>query len=239
MEIIVEFGTDEQNELIRSELYHINELLTQIPYLNIKKLIVPSDFDKKVNELQKTSSYTAFRGHLDGAKIVDIDEGVAIVISPLLFNERFDWQVRIIFYMHEIMHAVNKPFLLKPKTDSKSMFRTITKLNILYDEYFANRRALEIIRQTIPEKTYILKRYICNTFNGHIQSLINNEIYYNTIKREIGKFRFHRNILYLFEKIYRFYDEASKDIVYRYAYMDTFERLKRIEPILSRSKLIN
>ena len=69
---------------------------------NISKVIVPADFDAKINELQGTSNYESNRGVVALARNVNLGESDAIVLSPLLYTAYFDAQIRLYFSLHEI-----------------------------------------------------------------------------------------------------------------------------------------
>jgi len=114
MEIIVEIGTDDQRRQIREELYLFSDIIQELKLpIKISQILVASNFDKTVNELQNTKNYRSTRGISSSsitavAKIVDIDDGFAIVISPLLFTEEHDSQTRCFVYLHEMAHIINK-----------------------------------------------------------------------------------------------------------------------------------
>jgi len=109
LDINIEIGTPEQQELIRQEMELFKKVVEQTdPPLYISKVIVPIDFDAKVNKLQGTTTYESVRGVMAVAKIVNLGDSIAVVISPHLYTENHDSQTRLFIYTHEIFHVANK-----------------------------------------------------------------------------------------------------------------------------------
>jgi hypothetical protein len=88
-------------------------------------------------------------------------------------------------------------------------------------------------------KTLLLKRFISSVFSSHIKSLLEDD-YFAKISLQIISFRLHGNVRYFLDHVNPSFDEASKDIVYAYSFLDHFPRLKRVEPLLiKKSKMVN
>ncbi len=146
MKMIVEVGTAEQKTIIENELSLIEKIVCAFePPLNISRVIVPVDFDQKVNELQKTDSYKSLRGMETIAKILEVDGGVAIILSPSIYTLDWDTQKRLFIYLHEIYHTVNKKRISRPEIQSASSSLYFENLYRIFDEYAADRQALEMI----------------------------------------------------------------------------------------------
>ena len=62
MNIIIEIGTEEQRKIITQELSLLNPFIENLdPSPTIKQIIIPKEFDKKVNEIQKTNNYVKIK----------------------------------------------------------------------------------------------------------------------------------------------------------------------------------
>ena len=109
---------------------------------------------------------------------------------------------------------------------------------ILYDEYYANRKSFEIVDEIAKPKTLIYRRFINFTFFGHVNSLLKDN-YYLRIKEQIAGFRSHGDVRYFLNQVNPCFDEVSKDIVYAYSFIDHFFRLKKVEPLLHKSTMVN
>jgi hypothetical protein len=240
LEVIVEVGTEEQKDLIKSEIYSIYGSLDELDIsIDLYQVIIPIDFEKTIRDLSGNKSYTQCRGQVAIAKIVNVPQGVSIVFSPWIYNEQYDYQVRVIWYIHELFHAINKKRFPSRETDyvSKNIFY-LDNMYPLFDEYYANRKSFCIVEVIAKPRTFYLNKFINTTFSGHVKSLLNYD-YYSLIKKQIYLFRLHGNVRHFIDQVSPFYDEASKDIVYAYSYIDHFSKLKRIEPLLSKSEMVN
>jgi len=82
LEIIIEIRTPEQQAQIQQELAAFLEAVKHIdPPLRLSKVVAVSDFAAKVNELQGTTTYESDRGVMAVAKIVDLGDSMAVVLS--------------------------------------------------------------------------------------------------------------------------------------------------------------
>lgn len=239
MEIIVEVGTEEQKEAIRSEIAMVYGSLDKHKLSTLlHQVIVPTDFEKTIRELSGDESYKAFRGQVAIAKNVNVSQGVSIVFSPWIYNEKYDLQIRVIWYIHELFHALNKNRFPPINTDSISRKTYLGNLYLLFDEYYANRKSFEIMEKVAKPKTLLLKRFINIVFSSHVKSLVENN-YFTMISDHIIYFGFHGNVNLFLDQVNPCFDEASKDIVYAYSFLDHFPRLTRVEPLIKKSKMVN
>jgi hypothetical protein len=240
LELIIESYSQEQYEIIKSDLLSIiDNIDRKIGFpANLKKILLVVDFDATVNKLQNSDSYTSFRNQQAVGKTVTIEDGSAIVISYIMYSDIFDQCDRYLLIIHELIHVFNKNRFIFLDTKSPSMNMHIENLYCLFDEYYANRKAYEFIDIIFDQKTKLFNKHIAKSFSGHIELLINNH-YYDSINAEIASYRITFDRETLLDNIIQYFDEASKDIVYAYALLDHYSRLKRVEPVLKKSKIIN
>jgi hypothetical protein len=241
LELIVEVGTAEQKELIKAELAVFEAGADYFqPPLNLSAVIVPADFDATVNHLQNTTSYTSIRVHVALAKTIEIDDGLAIVLSPYLFTEDWDHQMRSIIYYHELIHVVNKRRFPQPITCSPTILQRFENLYLLFDEYDANRLAFELTDGLYPSKSDRFRAYIKAAFEGHLGSLLDDSIDFRNIKAEIAKFRLgFIDVGQFLENIKEHFDHAAKDVVYAFSYIDHYPEFEERESDLLKSKFVN
>jgi hypothetical protein len=247
MDIIVEIGTDEQKQLIENEL-SILEQVSEIadPPPPILKIIVAQDFDETVNKLRNSDSYQSTRGnHVAVAKNVMTQDGLFLVFSPVIFTAEQDNLTRLKLYLHEFSHAYNKSRFPSLITTSESDYRYLTNLYTLYDEYDADRNALNFV------DAYLLAKNIRNTsadhrYRHHVRvglkgfiDIISDQEIYDEISSQIDAFRYHGNVMRFLLSVDRGLDEISKSIIHTYSSIDHFPKFKRIEPALRRSKFVN
>jgi len=235
MKIIVEIGTEEQKELIRSEL-SVFSTLTQIlenpP--NINQIIVPTDFDQKVQELVGNSNYQSERGHLAIAKIIPSAEGISIVISPINYTESFDYLIRLKGYLHEFFHTITRSRFPFVDQCSPAEWRYIDILTTLYDEYYVERKAIEIVESSPIPKGHQFKKNTYAGLKGHIKT-VSDLRYYERIKGEIQRFRFHGDLLEFHTKTSDCIDEVLKSTVYSLALIDSYKPLAVLEVLIRNS----
>lgn len=241
MEIVVEVGNRQQIEQIKDELQFIEAFSKAIqPALNVRRVVVPADFDKTINELQNTTSYKSVRSHVAMAKIIELDDGITIILSPLLFTNGWDGQMRAEIYLHELVHVSNKRRFPQPLTQSPTTQLHFNTLYLLFDEYDANRKSFELADEIFPSKTPRFKAFIDGCFEGFFVSMVENTKDYDGIREEIKRFRWrHIDVGQFLANTKEYFDHASKDIVYTYSYIDHYSRFKGREPDLLKSKFVN
>jgi hypothetical protein len=238
MEFEVEIGTIEDREVIREELSVFNVMLEKIPPPPIlSKVIVPHDFDRKINELEGTTAYTSQRGQLAMAKTLHLNSGAVIVLSPYLYSESFDYQTRLTVYLHELFHCITHSEFNYENISSASELYYLTNLTILFDEYYVNRKSYELIKNLIETKSKYYKRLIYGGIKDHIKTFI-DDTYYKNMCTAILQFRYHGSVNRLICECKNLIDEPLKALVYTYAIMDVYTKLKRLQPILKKSKFI-
>jgi len=241
LEIIVEIGTEEQRRFIENELRTIEIMAGHFePPPPIKRVIVPNDFDEKVNEIQGTNHYQSLRGHRAVAKNVTTNDGVYLVFSKLLYKDEHDNITRLQIYVHEFVHAYNKLRFPSLETESPSKHLYLSNLYTLFDEYDANRKSFEITESLFPKVSHRYKLNNRKYLKLFIKSLIEDSKYFRQISNEILKFRLrHIDVDRFLKDIDPCFDEISKSIIYTYAYIDHCLKLKKLESFMMKSKFIN
>jgi hypothetical protein len=194
MQIVIEIGTPEQQELIKRDLEPLAQIVDRLdPPLNINRIIIAEDLEAKVNELQETTSYKAIREHGDSsvavmAKNVYLDEKTTLILSPSLYTKSQDTLTRYFIFIHELMHEVNKRDFPPTPMDDFTVANYSYFLHWLYDEYSADRYAYEIIDDIFPEKSEHWTNFIQSSMEGNI-IILKDAKNYEFFKNEIEIFR--------------------------------------------------
>ena len=194
MEIIVEVGTADQQELIKNEILMFVSSMDSVAFAsNLIKIIVPEDFDKAVNLIQNTDDYLSVRGvgkgkFITGGKIIEIENGIIMILPPYLYTELYDDVIRGFIIIHELAHVLSKnifPRIITPLFAKNFYF---TNLYILYDEYFANRFSYKVIDNVYPEKSERWNFFYKSHAEGFLEKLL-DQAYYETLTGYIWQFR--------------------------------------------------
>lgn len=238
MEKIVEIGSEAEKKLIKSELSVIDNFVDQCAHnINIIKLIVADDFDSAVRKVTNDINYQSKRETQTAhAKTIDTDNGTVMIFSKYLFSLPFE--VRLIFYTHEFYHAANKYRFPELHYDSISSKVYSEYMYILFDEYYANCKSYELFNYNLDLKNINYKRFISYSMKGLVESLLDDKDWHN-YKTLINRIKIEDGLKLYSNELSEYYDRFTKDIVYFYALIDSVPRLKRIEPLLEKSKLIN
>lgn len=239
IDIIVEIGTPEQRELISEEarlLEHITQEFN--PPLLITRIIVPENFEEKVNEIEGTSTYIADRTLVNAIGRMCIDgDGYAIIISPILYTERIDTSIRYFILFHEFAHVINKRDFSPISTDIYTNHFYTYSLSHMYDEYYADRWAYKMSDVIYPEKSQFWVEYHDSTIKGFLE-LITNPTYYEAIKVEINAFRYHANVDKFLSKIHVYFDPIAIVLAHTFAIVHHYPGVITEEE-LAKSKFIN
>jgi len=242
MEIIVEIGTEEQKELICKELSFIENISKKLETLPpITQIIVPKDFDNKVNNILGIDNYESERcGHSVIAKVLPTNDGIYVLFSKELYSDLFDEQVRCQIFLHEFIHTLNKLRFPNISKDSKADKFYFERLYILFDEYKANRKSLKITEKIFPKLSQKYKRYVALDLKSLIKTICDDSSYLQKLREEISKFRLHIYNLNEFLKcIEDIFDEAPIFIIKIYTYLDNNTKLDKLNIKLEKSNLIN
>lgn len=243
MEIIIEIGTPEQKELIAQELKFLEIVPQQVhPPINITRIIVTADFDQRVNEIQGTSTYRSNRGLENNGvstigKMIKDGDGYAIVVSPLLYSETYDIQVRYFILLHELAHVINQRDFPPIPTDTYVNNLYTHNIYTFYDEYYADRLAYHLCDTLFPEKSKFREKHTNNDTQGYL-NLLTSPQYYETIKAEIEAFRTHANVDEFLKKVTPNFDIVGIILAHTYAIHHQFPG-KIAEAELAKSKFVN
>ncbi|MBL8090557.1 MAG: hypothetical protein KF758_02020 [Anaerolineales bacterium] len=223
MDIIIEVGTDEQKHLIKQELQYAFEILPKdfIQSIQLEKIIVPIDFQFEINKLENTKTYKSLRGL--GAniinvlgRIVEVENGYVIVLSPSLYTETQDSQTRLLTVFHELHHLVNKKSFPKIINTSFVSGMYLENMYRLYDEYSSDYFAFRMLDTYFPSKTELWEKQISSNMNGLLE-LITDKSYYEHIKQEIESFRIHANVDLFLNRIKKHIDEMGITLAHTFS----------------------
>lgn len=242
MDIIVEIGTEEQKKLIRKELLSAIKIISR--YFGssppITQIIVPEDFERKVNDILGKEHYKSQRGgHLVIAKNVPTEDGIILLFSKELYTESNDNQTRLKTYLHEFIHAFNN--LRFPKISRYPIAANIYFENIytFFDEYDANRKSFKITEKIYPQLSHCYKSNNALNLKKFIKIICDDSLHLKKLRKEIVKFRSHNNVDLFLEHTMDLVDEVSKSIIYVYSYLDHNYKLKKSKASLENSYFIN
>lgn len=244
MDIIIEIGTEEQKELISKELSIIKKISRDFnPPPPITQIIVPEDFERKVNDILGVEHYKSQRGgHLVIAKNVPTEDGIILLFSKEskeLYTELHDNQTRLQTYIHEFIHAFNKlrfPKISENPTAANIYFGIIYTL---FDEYDANRKSFKITEKVYPQLSHRYKSIHALCLKRFVKIICDDSLHLKKLRKEIVKFKSHNNVDLFLERTKDLVDEVSKSIIYIYSYLDCNYKLKKNKALLEKSYFIN
>jgi len=241
MEIIIEVGDEANQEFIKHELIFVEKIAESLK-LNVSRVIVPANFQAKVNEIQGRDDYKMQRGVENAqvtvaAKIIEDGDNVTIVLSPLIYLQPFDIMVRCFLMTHELIHLVNKGYFPEIPKGSFALENYLGNLYILFDEYTADRDAYSIIEGTFEPHTQAWELYNQDGVLGYLNPT-SDPRYYGHIRSEIDSFRDHGNVDLYWKNIWETVHVVSISTVHGYAkYHEHFEKYKDLN--IPRTNFIN
>ena len=241
MELVVEVGNMDQQELIRQELsiFRFFGQTMEIP-LNILGVIVPRDFDQAVNSLQGISGYKSIRrSHMAIGKTINKPEGTYFVFSHELYQIDHDNQTRFVFYLHELQHAINYwrfPEGLELSPTEHLLFKEIYRL---YDEYYCNRIAFEVADGIYPDKSKYFTKKMATILKGHYKSLISCENDVVRLQGHIDDYRYHEDIDEMMKTANEYYAGYVRDLLNLFSMIDHFTKFEKIRQIAGQSEFVN
>jgi len=243
MDYIVEVGTIEEKGLIQDELNLIFGAAPKIdPRLNIREVIVPADFETTVNRLLGTSSYQSTRNMgehavVAQAKFIDSPNGLFVVISPQIFNERQDSQTRSFIYIHELIHLINKHRFQPGDALSQSDAIYVHNLQVAVDEYVADRVAYSLVDEIFPAKSERWQAELVYQAAGFLSALA-DPTPLTSIKSSIQQLQFHQDITRFLQDIGPLFDGVFLVLVHSFALADSYPNQLSITE-LTTSKIVN
>lgn len=199
MDINIQIGNEKEKALIKQEMEFFVEVINKLPHTSkIFQIIIPENFSEKVNELENRSDFTGSHGITGStvvvlAKNILVSNNIFIVLNPLLYFGDSDSMIRSFILFHEVAHVINSDRFPTIPTDSFSQRSYLGNLNILFDEYFADRLAYTIADKFFNEPTEGWNKFINNSIENY-WAVSSNSQYYQQIKTEIDSFRFHGDI---------------------------------------------
>lgn len=228
MKIEIQLGTPEEKETRKIEIEGFINIFGKkiIDKINLKKIIVSSDLEKTVNELEKDDKvYKAKRYMVEcHAKIIYGKNNERYIVFSDFWNNSLDQNFRFFYFSHEIYHLVNDAIMPKIINDGTSRFQYLKLLEKIYDEYSANRFSIGLFRNSLYDN---LKKCFETFYDGYFISLQNPDNFYKPLKEEILKFRFRdinvdefldRSLVYI-EPLYTY-------LSYIFAFKDSLKFIK-------------
>lgn len=228
MEIIVGIGSKEEQEVIKQELEMVTNAFPDdfFQTTQLQKIIIPFDFQAEINKLEHTETYEATRNYGGNTanvlgKIVKVENGFIIVLSPSLYTQGQDTQTRMQTIFHELFHAVNRrdfPKVLNVPYVSGIYYE---KLYNLYDEYSCDRFASKMINAIFPTKSELWEKNISTNIQGFVE-VITSPIYYDNLKEEIKSFRLHDNTNRFLERTRKQIDEMTVTLIHTFSLVHSY-----------------
>ena len=223
MEYTIEVGSPEQRRLIREDISLIDDVCAGLSYpSDVEHVIVPADFDATVNRLEGTTGFRSLRGFFTCGKAVHTGDSTTILLSPVLFTEKWDDQMRLFVYVHEVLHSATSLMFPQPLPGAHTP-RTLAltqSMYALYDEYWITRKTLKALNAFLKEKSEGYLGYVASSFDSYADPLLDDWRYYWPLTWQIAAFRIHGDINHFLEVTRDMFDEVSKCLVYVFAYMD-------------------
>ncbi len=247
MDIFVELDNAAERKEIVNELGILGEASQHFrTAFTVQRIVVPDDFDAKVNELQGSANYRSTPGMEPVSRTIPTREGYVLLFHPMLYtSSAYDNHVRYAIYWHEFTLLVNRsrfPVLLRHKLDRFANY--FVNLYQLYDHYCAARRSFEF-RDAILSS--VLKEQLSSTARtdlerslaGSLALLRNKAEYYDWIRFQIMEFREHGNVNDFLEQVRDKITRLSFSLIYAYATMDHYADLRHHESLIADAPMLN
>jgi len=224
VEIIVEIGAESQQSLIKKELSYLYGLCDGFePALELSQIIIPQDIDACVNRLIGSDSFhSVWSTHQVAAKLLPIAGKHVLVVSPLWYTEPYDDHCRAFIFMHEMMHVWNKHRFPHLIDYANIPFYYFENIYTMYDEYYADRKALEIVDYLFEEKSNrfltMKNAYIADFSKNFVQ----DQDWYDLLCESIGRFRVNGNVDHYLREISDSVNEILKALVHLYSHFDHY-----------------
>ncbi len=238
MDITVEIGTTEEQEAITKELSVLEHICGLFdPRLALQEVIVASDFDSTVKNMQGTNNYKSERSsHVAVAKLLKTSDQYTLVISPILYDDKYDALCRTFFYLHEITHLYDKQNSPRLSGCENIPPYYISNMYIIFGEYCADRKAYKIIDALFPKQSATYQQFIEEILGGHVATLADDVEFYNVIQQEIMSFRGHGDVDRFVENIGTPYHEIAMAMAHAYAGLDHFSVFAQVDQKLRESR---
>ena len=244
MEIDIEIGSKEEQGAINQELELIINAFPDdfFQTTQLQRIIIPFDFQAEINKLENVETYKATRDYGSSTvnvlgKIVKVENGFVIVLSPILYTQDQDTQTRMQTIFHELFHAVNRrdfPKVLNVPYVSGIYYE---KLYNLYDEYSCDCFASKMINTIFPLKSESWEKHISTDIQGFVD-VISNKTYYENLREEINAFRLHENTNRFFERTRKPIDEMTVTLVHTFSLAHSYPG-RISQDVLLKSPFVN
>ena len=238
MDIKVEIGTTEEQEAITKELSILEHICGLFdPRLALQEVIVASDFDSTVKSKEGTNNYESKRSsHVAVAKVIRTSDEYTLIISPILYDEKYDTLCRTFFYLHEIAHICDGQNAPRLSGCENIPPYYIGDMYIIYGEYCADRKAYRIIDALFPKQSATYHQFVEEMLSGHVATLADDVEFYDVIREEITSFRRHGDVDCFVENIGTPYHEVAMAMAHAYAGLDHFSIFAQVEQRLRASR---
>lgn len=247
MQIYVEIGNNAQRQDIKNELGMLAEAAKRIQLIfPVDQIIVPKDFDAKVNELEGTTDFRSTPGLEPVSRTSHTPSGYVLLFHPKLFSKWYDEQVRFCIYWHEFTKVVNRgrfPLLIRRgRPDRYANY--FMNLYALYGEYEASRRSFEfrdaLIRDVYKKPLSDRARQdLEQSLDGNIRLLNNRGEYYDWIRFQISEYRKNPIISVFLQNVRGKVTQLSFSLIYAYATMDHYPEYRVKEEALAEAPMLN
>jgi hypothetical protein len=227
MELIIEAFEPKERDLVREELVPFLELIEKAkPDIPIRQIVIPEDFEEKIHTLTGSRDYRSSRlvGNFQVnavAKILSQVNPPTIVLSPFIYSEKYDTQVRLFVIVHELIHSLNS-IRFNPIPDAPySQATYLQNLHVFLDEYFADRAAYEIVDGSYKVRSEHWLAHLEADKAGFAQVLLdaaNKE----KIRVAIRSFRFHGDVMQFLKEIHPTFDGVFLSIAHALSLNDQF-----------------
>lgn len=245
IEKIVEIGTEEQREIILKELEVFDVISDKFSNNGdeIYKIIIPDNLDTAVRKISKDNTFESIRTNTMKrvvGKVIYFDEGIILLFSPFLFTEEYDMMVRCTIYIHELFHIVNKHCFPDIDLDDDRLNSLLKDLNWYYDDYFCNRKGIEIVDDIFKEHSQIYINHLKKVTEGHKSKLEDDSLYYDKIKNLIYQFKLG-NISFddFYSKVNLLITGITMDFVFFSTYLDSYDFLSDYKGNITNSMFYN
>jgi hypothetical protein len=229
VDIQVEIGTPEQQEVIKAELQMVLSWMGDefIDSIDLHQIIIPVDFDALVNRLLNITWYTSDRIQRCIGKVIESEGKNYILMSYIMYTDFMTFGKRCHFIMHELHHLVNRKQFTIPEFAGTSTSRYTNLISIMFDEYNANLRANDLMLKICDYELFgDFKEQLIAEYNGFLSSIKGENHYYIEIKKAYEDLHQDGDVQKMLRDIYIFIDAAIKDLAYCYSIADVFNAVK-------------
>jgi len=229
--IIIKVFSDAQKQIIKQEINNFIKIINKAVKGWFDAVIIPEDFEQEVRKLTSQDDYSAKRGvHFASAKFITSDYGKTLVISPWLYTETFDTQIRFHVFFHETNH-----FLCSlNKTDfsnlSKSNRAYMENMSVFYEDYCSERFSLSLCGKLFSmslsdeffsKKSQLYLKHLKNCYGGYLDSISDSQKFLSNIRKVLNDFKYHADAERFLKDIFLIIEPA----ILSFFYISAFEKV--------------